>query len=103
MASKSLGKFYDFCKNAFEVIKKNTRDGIAWAGIDGLANMETAALLVIFLRLFFPIVWAIGVSTALVLGKCIIDEIKGHRNEIHDFVCAVVGVVCGALLLMALL
>lgn len=102
-----LDNFWDkickFVNKAFTSLKNNAIRGVKWAGTDGLLNMETGALLVIFLRLFLPLWWSAVVAFVGVLTKCAIDENNGHKGEVHDLVCAAVGVTIGVILLAALL
>lgn len=74
------------------------RSGIKWIGLDGLLNMETSALITIFLMIFFPVIWATILTFVGVMLKCILDKSRGHENEKHDFVCALIGVLVGAIL-----
>lgn len=83
---------------AFEFLKERTIEGKNWVGLDGLANMSTSAVLTIFLMLFFPCIWAMIFSIIIVAGKTVFDKSKGHENEKHDLICAVVGVLLGAIL-----
>lgn len=101
MAINILSKLRSFCGNLFGIIKANTKRGIEWTGIDGLVNMETAALLVVFLRIMFPFPCCAILSFLIMLLKCVIDSKRGHGNEKHDFICAFIGVVCGVILSMA--
>ena len=95
-------KISEFFKKVAAALKANARDGIRWAGADGLLNMETAALLTIALGIFLPVMWSMIVSFIGVLVKCSTDEKRGRAGEVHDLVCATVGVVIGAILLIAL-
>ena len=101
MTGNALPKFRNFFKNVFECLKKNTKRGIEWTGIDGLVNIETAALLVVFLRIMFPFPCCAILSFLIMALKCVVDHKKGHSNEKHDFICAIIGVVCGVILSMA--
>ena len=101
MAINILSKLRSFCDNVWKVIKANTKRGIEWTGIDGLANMETAALLVLFLRIMFPFPCCAILSFLIMLVKCLIASRKAHGNEKHDFICAFIGVICGVILSMA--
>ena len=89
-------------KNFWEKVKAQHARGIKWIGIDGLANAESAALLTLFFMMFCSIVWAIGISMFLMIGKCILDKTRGHDNEKHDLICAFIGVLIGAILGFAL-
>lgn len=93
-----MSKFIDFCYGFFLKTKTHFDCGVKWIGNDGLINMESAALLTIFFMIFFPIVISCACSFILVMTKCIIDKKNGHDNEIHDFICAVIGVLIGAML-----
>lgn len=103
MANNFWKKTCDFFRRAFEAIKKNSLDGLKWAGVDGLLNMESAALAVLFLGVFLPPFWSAGIAALLAAAKSFVDEKKGHSGEVHDIVCAGVGVVCGFILLIALI
>ena len=87
-------KFYSL----IEIVKNNYRCGKAWIGIDGLINMETSALLTIFFMIFFPKLLAMLLSFLVVITKCIVDRRNGHEEEMHDLICAIVGVLFGAIL-----
>lgn len=98
MLDKLLEKFSSFCKNALNRIKETNIRGMQWVGLDGLANMETSALLVIFLMLFCPVIWSMAISIILVVGKSLLDTKKGSSDEKHDLICCIVGVLLGAIL-----
>ena len=93
-----MGKTYGFLKRQFESLVNNGKRGVDWVGINGLANMESAALFTIFLMLFFPAVWSMVFAICIVMSKCLLDKKNGSRNECHDFICAVIGVVMGVIL-----
>lgn len=95
-------KICNLSLKAWDLLKKNATDGIKWAGTDGILNMETGALLTIFLGIFIPTMWAMFISFAVMIAKCSVDEKHGHKDETHDLVCASVGAVIGAILLIAL-
>lgn len=101
MADNVLSKFGEICQKAFDGLKKNAKRGIDWTGVDGLVNMETGALLVVFLRIMFPFPCCAVLSLLAVILKCVIDSKKGHRDEKHDFICGIIGVICGVILSMA--
>ena len=103
MANNFWKKTCEFFKRAFEAIKKNTLDGIKWAGVDGLLNMESAALAVLLFGVFLPPIWSAGITALLAAAKSFIDEKNGHSGEVHDIVCAGVVVICGFILLLALI
>lgn len=88
---KSFLKVCEYFKDSFE-------RGYRWIGIDGLINMETSALLVMFFLLLFPAVWASLITFLIVLGKCVLDKREGSQKETHDFICSVVGIVVGLIL-----
>jgi len=85
-------------KKLWENLKAANSRGIKWIGLDGLLNMETAALLTIFLMIFFPVMWSMFFSIIVVIGKCVFDKSNGHMDEKHDLICAIVGVLIGAIL-----
>ena len=101
MFKDTLTNFKNFCTKTFFMLKANMKRGMEWTGNDGLINMESAALLVLFLRIFFPFPCCAILSFLLMAIKCIIDSKKGHIDEKHDMICAVIGVVCGVILAMA--
>ena len=93
-----MGKISEFIKTQALNLKNNTKRGIDWVGVNGLANLGTSALLTIFLMLFFPAVWSMVSSIAIVMTKCLMDKKKGSNNECHDFICSVLGVIVGVIL-----
>ncbi len=101
MFKNTITKFKNFCAETFSVLNTNMKRGIEWTGSDGFMNMESAALLVLFLRIFFPFPCCAILSFLLMAIKCIIDSKKGHANEKHDMICATIGVVGGVILAMA--
>lgn len=90
--------FVSWCKKLWNNLKKRANDGKKWIGVDGLLNMETAALIEIFLMIFFPTMWAMFFAATIMVGKCAFDKTKGHENELHDLICAIIGVMIGAIL-----
>ena len=78
-------------KNILDLDEK----GKKWIGTDGLLNMETSALFVLVLMFFFPILWAMIFGFIVVLVKCMIDKSKGHEKEVHDLICATIGLIIG--------
>lgn len=93
-----MSKFGKWIKNVWNRAKAANKRGLEWLGTDGLLNMETSALLTIFFMIFFPICWSMMFSAIVVLGKCLLDKSRGHQNEMHDFICALIGVLVGAIL-----
>lgn len=89
---------FDSLRLVWNKLKEQNQRGIQWVGTDGLINMETSALLTIFLMIFLPVVWAMIISFMAVMTKCIVDKRRGHENEKHDFICASIGVIIGAIL-----
>lgn len=96
--SKTFNKICQFFKGQFEQLKERSRRGIDWIGKDGLINMETSGLLVIFFMIFFKPLIAMGVSFLLVSSKCIFDKKRGSEHEEHDFICSLIGVIAGVIL-----
>ena len=96
-----MGKFSNIF-NSIETFLKNTEkkiyNGYKWIGTDGIINMETSALLVMIFMLFFPVLWASLLTFIIVISKCVLDKSKGHKNELHDMICAVVGILLGIIL-----
>lgn len=93
-----MSKFCNWVSKTYKKICEAHHRGIAWIGIDGLLNMETAALLTIFFMIFLPVMWAMIFSVLVVAGKCLLDKSHGHENELHDFICAIIGVLVGVML-----
>lgn len=89
---------FKIIRDFVEKIKMLYRSGVQWIGTDGLINTETSALLTIFLMIFFQVIWAAVISFTIVMLKCILDKTRGHHNEKRDFICAIVGVLVGAIL-----
>lgn len=86
-----FNKIIDYFKESFE-------RGYKWIGMDGLVNMETSALLVLFFLLLFPAIWASVITLVIVVGKCVLDEKRGSEKETHDFICSVIGIVIGLII-----
>jgi hypothetical protein len=102
-----MNKIFDkissfFCK-IFTAVKDTGKNGAKWIGTDGIITMETSALLVLFLMIFFTPMWSMAFSFVIVSGKCLIDRKRGSHKEKHDFICALVGVVMGVILGAAML
>lgn len=95
-------KILVFLDKALLTLKENAANGIKWAGMDGILNMETSALLTIFLGIFLPTVWAMSSALVAMVIKCAADEKRERKGEVHDLICASVGVIIGAILLIAL-
>lgn len=95
---KIFNKISNFFKSVFDRTIERSKEGIDWIGTDGLLNMESSALLTIFLMIFFSPIISVLISLGLVFTKCLIDNKNGHAGEKHDFICAVVGVVAGVIL-----
>ena len=93
-----MSKFGAWVDKTYNKFSDLHHRGISWIGIDGLLNMETSALLTIFFMIFFPVMWAMIFSVVIVVGKCLFDKSRGHENELHDLICAVIGVLVGAML-----
>jgi hypothetical protein len=87
-------KFFFYLKD----VKERNKKGFKWIGYDGLINMESSALLTIFFMIFFPKFISMLLTALIVIGKCIIDKRNGHEQELHDFICAFVGIAFGAIL-----
>ena len=91
-------KFLFFFKNLYSKLEETHRKGKKWIGVDGLANMETFALLVIVFTIVFPLLTSIALNLFLSGAKCFIDKLHGHDGEAHDLICALIGIVFGALI-----
>lgn len=89
-------KIMNFFKKIWTFILDLDKKGKKWIGTDGLLNMETSALLVLLLMFFFPVFWSMIFGFIIMLVKCLLDKSKGHNNEVHDLICAAVGVTIGA-------
>lgn len=87
-----------FLNSNIKKISENNERGIKWIGLNGLANMETSALLTIFFMLFFSAITSMGISVLVVTAKCFSDKSGGSNHEFHDFICSIIGVIFGALL-----
>ena len=90
--------FWDKVKKFFKDTYDKMIDGYNWLGTDGIINMETSALLMIILMMFFPIFWSAIITFLIVMGKCIFDKSRGSKNEKHDFICATIGILFGVIL-----
>ena len=90
--------FLDKVKTFFKNVKTKMKDGYKWLGNDGIINMESSALLMIVLMLFFPIFWSAIITFLIVIGKCVLDKSRGHENEKHDLICAIIGILFGVIL-----
>lgn len=93
-----MGKISNFFRRQFDKMKENWNRGLEWVNIYGLANMSTAAVLTIFLMLFFHAIWSMVLSIIIVMLKCYLDKQRGSGHECHDFICAVIGVIVGVIL-----
>ena len=91
-------KVKGFFVNIWEYLKESFERGYKWIGIDGLINMETSALLVMFFLLLFPAIWASFITLVIVVGKCLFDKRRGSDKETHDFICAIIGIIGGLIL-----
>ena len=80
---------------------ETTRRGAKWIGSDGLINLETAALIYLFLVLFLAIPCAVAVTMCGTVVKCAYDAAHGHIDERHDMLCAGIGIVVGIILSLA--
>lgn len=93
-------------KNLIEKTKQKIiefdKQGRKWIGIDGLLNMETSALLTIFLMIFLKPLLSVIVSFILVFAKCCFDKSRGSSHEKHDLLCSAIGVVVGCLIAIGL-
>ena len=100
---KLISKFFDFLNRAHNRIIETHRRGIEWIGLDGLANMESSALLVIFFMIFFRPLVSIILSFILMSLKCAVDKKKKHNGELRDFLMSVIGIAGGTVLGLAML
>jgi len=86
----------------FKKIAINNGNGLKWVGMDGLVNMESSALLVIFLMIFLKWYFAVPITFIVVLSKSLFDKRGGSDKEFHDIICATIGIIIGVLLVMAM-
>lgn len=98
--SKNL--FHNLIEKIEKGIVELDKQGRKWIGVDGLINMETSALLTIFLMIFFKPLLSVIISFILVFAKCFFDKSRGSVNEKHDLLCAAIGVIAGCLLAIGL-
>lgn len=88
-------KFFD---KIWDFIVDLDKNGRKWIGMDGLLNMESAALITLVLLCFLPILWSMVFGLIIVVAKCLFDKSKGSTDEAHDCICATIGVIVGAIL-----
>lgn len=93
-----FSKFLTGTKNFFTKMKQKLNKGYKWLGTDGIINMETSALLMILFMLFFPLFWSALLTFLIVISKCVFDKSNGRKNEKHDLICAIVGILFGIIL-----
>lgn len=95
-----FAKIHDFFKNnrIISFLREKYKEGKEWIGIDGLINLESSALLMIFLTLFISPVWAALITLILTALKCCMDAMNGSSNEKHDFICCIMGILFGIIL-----
>lgn len=85
-------------KQFFKTLKDHFKKGYKWIGIDGLLNLESSALLVIIFNLIAGQPMSMFLTAIIMLIKSIIDKKNGHLNEVHDFICACIGIVIGSII-----
>jgi hypothetical protein len=85
----------EFLKKFLKSILDLDKKGRKWIGNDGLLNMETSALLVLVLMFFLPALWSFIFGFIIVVIKCLLDKSKGHDKEMHDLICATIGLIIG--------
>lgn len=97
-----MGDFFvkvkEVCGKGWDFIKDFFKKGYDWLGLDGILNLESAALITLILMVFFDSVFSMATTFILMAIKCVWDAQHGHLNEKHDLVCACLGVVMGAIL-----
>lgn len=93
-----FASFLNSVKNFFYSLKDKVCEGYRWLGNDGIINLESSALIVIILMLFFPIIWSAILTLIIMIGKCAFDKSKGKDGEKHDLICAIIGVLFGVIL-----
>ena len=91
-------EIFDSLKNFWNKLSDLCYNGKKWIGGDGLINLETAALVTIFLKHFFPLNWAMIFTGAISVAKSTLDKSNGHENETHDLICMFIGMMLGAML-----
>jgi len=87
-----------FFRKIFSGIAERNKRGLEWVGTDGFLNMESSALLTIFLMIFFSPLVSAAFSFVIVLFKCMMDDRLGKKGEKHDFICCAIGVIGGLIL-----
>lgn len=90
--------FHNLSEKIKQTIIELDKKGRKWIGVDGLINMETSALLTIFLMIFFKPILSVIVSFIFVFAKCFFDKTRGSKKEKHDLLCAAIGVIVGCLI-----
>jgi hypothetical protein len=91
-----LGTITSWISTKISPLKNLVKKGQIWLGVDGVANLSTAAVLTIFFMIFFKLIWAMALTMIVAIGKCIFDKSRGSADEKHDLICAVVGIILGA-------
>lgn len=91
-------EIFDSLKNFWNKLGDLCYNGKKWMGADGIINLESAALITIFLKLFFPLNWAMIFTGVIGVAKSTLDKSNGHENETHDLICLFIGIVLGAIL-----
>ena len=95
--------FHTHFLEAFQRVKETYVRGKRWIGYDGLLNMETFALMLMLLLIFLPVKCAIILTTLLAFLKTYIDVKNGHKNEMHDLICASLGIILGGIIVIAMI
>jgi hypothetical protein len=47
---------------------------------------------------FFPALWSSVITFIIVMAKCSFDKSRGRKGELHDFICAIIGILVGVIL-----
>jgi hypothetical protein len=96
-SSKTM-KVYNFLKDRCKNFSSLAQNGWKWMGVDGLLNLETAALTTIILKMILPLNWAMIFAAIIGIAKSTLDKSNGHENETHDLICIFIGIVLGAVI-----
>ena len=91
-------KAYNFLKEKCKNFASLSSKGWKWMGVDGLLNLETAALTTVILKMILPLDWAMIFAALIGVAKSVLDKSNGHENETHDLICIFIGIVLGGVI-----